>query len=280
MRLLAAAASATDEKTWAFDPLTRDRTSRYNGEGVPWLGEFGWLFLHRGRLAEMRASGCREHAEDLAEYRRSEPDCPDWAECDAECDVQISLVPITNWRALRDHFARNEMAAYTLPEGDARWEPAVTPDAAFQVAMASGFWPGVATLWNFAPLPFLRPDGSIVIASGYDPATGMWGVPARSAGQGALPQSLAGQLAEVALARGGDWLGPIGELAADLAQRFGLAGMDPNSLVRQVKAAHDELRARGYECQPTGRRTGPNRLAEWKLGKIGPSGPSRPSIAP
>jgi len=280
VRLLAAAASVTDAKLCSFDPLTRDRTSPYKGEGLPWAGDFGWLFLHKGRLAEMRASGCREHAEDLAEHRRSEPDCPDWAECDAECDIRISLVPIANWKALRDYFTRNEMAAYTLPEWEARWEPAVTPDAAFQQDMASDFWPGVATLWNFAPVPFLRPDGSLVIASGYDRATGMWALPARAAGQGALPQSLAGQLAELALARGGDWLGPIGELAADLAQRFGLAGMDPNSLVRQVKAAHDELRARGYECQPTGGRTGPKRLTEWRLAKIGPSGPSRPSIAP
>lgn len=127
---------------------------------------------------------------------------PDEGRVTDECVAALSLCPQVFQRALhlvrvvRDHGGqpcihapegtpriqelpqaslRNQLARVVEFQAisDGEWKRAHPPKWAAEAIICQGQWKGVRPLYAVAEAPFLRPDGSIVQTSGYDPGTGV-----------------------------------------------------------------------------------------------------------
>jgi len=201
---------------------------------------YGLLFVHQGRLTEMRHSGCLTCTCDGT-------DC-----CDCCCLVQIDLAPLRNWQAQRDYLKRRGIKRYMLSVFS--WCEVPTPDEAFQTAAAANFWPGTHHLYGVRPVPFYLADGTLQEWPGLHQPGGWWGTPASIDGQ-PLPETLADKLVAMV-----GWRGTKAVLAKEV-------GFDGTIMAfnAELKRVEPELRARGVAIIKTGRRAGRKGGEEYSL---------------
>jgi hypothetical protein len=185
--------------------------------------------------------------------------------CDADCNSTFTLRQIKTLAQADAYLKRRDIHAWYLPDGWARFFTVeITEEAKAQV-WADQHWKGAWRLRGKHPVPFMRPDGSICEAPGYDAATGIWALSVYQE-QLALPRpqprTLSGQLLE--LASGGGFLGSMTDLVAELNQRYG-EQWSSKGLSCALKKIEEELAMIGVMAGPTGRTTGRTFRAEWAV---------------
>ena len=250
LQALVAACSGTAWRT-AADPRTGEMRenwdARQNGD-VECYPALGKLYMHRGQLVELRGRGCPEHRAEVEEWRRKGLLTTDYEYCLSDCPAEVYVHPLHGGQALKSYLDRQyegvfrwtgEMLSSPSAGRPAKfagrhWEIIEFGDADFKDAMAANDFM-VAHLAGIGQLPTLRPDGTLVSCTGYDPATGFWYAPAGTPGQRsmaagasskrsgmtgvttrtALTASLPHQLAEFAQ-RVTDWTGSFTQLKEQL----------------------------------------------------------------
>ena len=205
LQALVAACSGTSWRT-AADPSTGELRETWDDrqpgdqECYPLIGK---LFEHQGQLVELRGRGCSKHRAEVEQWRRKGLPTTDYEYCLSECrDMEPYPHRIHGGQALKSYLDRQYEGVFhwtgqllSDPGTGKRarfagcsWESVTFDDADYKNAMAADDWQ-VPHLAGIAPLPTLRPDGTMVICTGYDVATGFWFTPAGTPGQRSMGAS-------------------------------------------------------------------------------------------
>ena len=203
LQALAAACGGDAWKT-AVDPRTGELRENWDArqdgdvECYPCLGG---LYVHREQLVELRGRGCTAHRAEVARIREKGVLIPDYEYCLAGCpNLEAYVHPLHGGQALRSYFDRRYEGVFAWTGtlladpgtgkraryAGCRWELVEFTDEDLKNAMQANDWM-LPHLAGIGQLATLRPDGSIVAVTGYDPATGYWYAPAGTPGQRSMP---------------------------------------------------------------------------------------------
>lgn len=239
---------------------------------------YGRLFVtrrgHKDVLVELRSNeDCTDKYH--VQWRAEEPD---GEFCDADCGGTFTVTEIKSLAMLESYIVRKKLHVFYLPPDEewARWfwfDYDIEQEHKQQV-WTDQLWRGCWRLRGTHQLPFRRPDGSEVEWPGYDEQTQFWAerepeeLLAIEAAP-AHPATLAGQLAEISMAR--DFIGSMTDIAAELFRCFGVE-LSAKRLSNAIKRDAAERELLGVTVEPNGGATGPTGRAEFVVKNHGQYG--------